>query len=196
MRVLVVYCHPDKTSFASALHDAVKESLSASGHTVTDLDLYEEGFDPIFDLQDRATYGDPAAYFNSVEPYASQLASAEAIVLVYPSWWYGMPAMLTGYFDRVWAPGVAYDVKRDGAVDTTRLAHIRRIAVVTTYGTSWWFVRAYMGDPARKLVARGIRALCGRGCEIDWHVLYNMNNPEPERLAKFLDRVKQSMARW
>ena len=47
MRVLVIYCHPDETSFASALHAAVLESLTASGHAVMDLDLYGEGFNPI-----------------------------------------------------------------------------------------------------------------------------------------------------
>jgi putative NADPH-quinone reductase len=196
MRVLVIYCHPDPASFASALHQAVKEGLAAAGHLVTDLDLYAEGFDPIFKLRDRAIYGDAAAYFHVVEKYARQLAEAERLVLVYPAWWYGMPAMLKGYFDRVWAPGVAYDVGPDGAVVTSRLANIRRIAVVTTYGSPWWFVRGFMGDPTRKVLSRGARHLCGRHCAIDWHVLYDLNNPEPKRLGRFLERVKRRMARW
>jgi putative NADPH-quinone reductase len=196
MRILVVFCHPDKTSFASALHEAVKEGLTASGHDVMDLDLYREGFDPILGLKERAIYGDAAAYFRSFEKYANQLASAEAIVLVYPAWWYGMPAMLKGYFDKVWAPGIAYDVTADGTVDTSRLAHIRRIAVVTTYGAAWWFIRGFMGDPTRKVFVRGVRHLCGRGCPVEWHVLYNMNTPEPKRLASFIARLRSRMARW
>ena len=48
-------------------------------------------------------------------------------MLVYPAWWYGMPAMLKGYFDRVWLPGVAFDVTPEGTVNTERLQHIRRI---------------------------------------------------------------------
>src|SRR5580704_17747791 len=145
MRVLVIYCHPDKASFAGALHRAVIEGLAASGHDISDLDLYDNGFNPIYTLQDRSKYSDTEAYYRSLEPCATQLSEAEGLVVVYPSWWYGMPAMLKGYFDRVWAPGIAYDVRPDGTLDTSRLAHLRRIAVVTTYGSPWWLVRVYLG---------------------------------------------------
>ena len=96
MRVLVIYCHPVAESFASAAHRTVLEGLAEAGHEVTDVDLYAEHFDPVMSRQERL-----------VQRYDDQLAAAEALVLVYPSWWYGMPAMLKGYFDRVWLPGVA-----------------------------------------------------------------------------------------
>ncbi len=195
MRVLVIYCHPDETSFSSALHAGVLESLTASGHTVTDLDLYRDGFDPALSLDERIEYSDPG-YVESVRKYAEQLASAEALVAVYPTWWYGMPAMLKGYFDRVWAPGIAYDVTRKGSVETKRLAHIRRIAVVTTYGSPWWLIRFYMGDPERKLWSRGVRHLCGRGCALDWHAQYDMDRAPRSRLDRFLSHVKRAMAKW
>jgi putative NADPH-quinone reductase len=196
MHVLVIYCHPDKVSLASALHDTVIETLSASGHMVMDLDLYGEQFDPVFSLQDRINYNDTSLYYTTVEKYARQLAAAEALVVVFPTWWYGMPAMLKGYFDKVWAPGVAYDVRSDGAVDTSRLAHIRRVAVVTTYGGTWWFIRLFMAEPTRKLFTRGIRHLCGRHCKLEWLACYNMNQPDPERIGRFVARVRTRIARW
>lgn len=197
MRVLVVYCHPDKSSFCASLHDAVIETLTQGKHEIIDLDLYAEGFNPIFNIDDRANYGKPG-YVDRVQKYARQLEAAEAIVLVYPTWWYGMPALLKGYFDRVWAPGIAYDVKRGGKLDTSRLSHIRRIAVVTTYGSSWWLVRLYMGDPARKVISRGVRHLCGPRCALDWLVHYDMDKdtPKPERLARFLEHVKSQLRAW
>jgi NAD(P)H dehydrogenase (quinone) len=196
MNVLVIYCHPDKVSLASTLHATVIETLTTSGHTVTDLDLYGEAFDPVFSLQDRINYNDTPLYYRSVEKYARQLAAAEALVVVYPTWWYGMPAMLKGYFDKVWAPGVAYDVGPGGEVDTSRLAHIRRVAVVTTYGGTWWFIRLFMGEPGRKLFVRGIRHLCGRHCALDWLAYYNMNQPNPERIGRFVAHVRSRIARW
>jgi putative NADPH-quinone reductase len=196
MRVLVIYCHPDKASFAAALHQAVIDGLTASGHVVTDLDLYGSGFDPIFAMPDRAIYFDREAYFKSHEPYARQLADAEGLVLVYPSWWYGMPAMLKGYFDRVWAPGIAYDVGPGGKIDTSRLSRLRRIAVVTTFGSPWWLVRVYMGDPTRRLISRGVRKLCGRGCSLEWLVHYNMDHSPRQQLENFRARVQRRMAHW
>lgn len=196
MRVLVIYCHPDETSFASALHAAVIETLTAKGHSITDLDLYGEAFDPIMSLEERLAYAKDPLYFKSVEKYANQLKSAEAIVAVYPTWWYGLPAMLKGYFDRVWAPGIAYDMTPRGNVDTRRLGHIKRLAVVTTYGAPWWLIRFYMGDPERKLWSRGIRKLCARGCSLDWHARYEMDHAEPAERAAFIERVKRGLGRW
>jgi NAD(P)H dehydrogenase (quinone) len=56
----------------------------------------------------------PGRNTGNIRKYADQLLLAEGILFVYPSWWYGLPAMLKGYFDRVWLPGVAFDVKPDG----------------------------------------------------------------------------------
>ena len=70
--------------------------------------------------------------------------------------------MLKGYFDRVWLPGVAFDVTSDGGVRAERLKQLRRIMVVPTYGGSCWTVRFAMGDPARKVIGWAVRALCAQ----------------------------------
>lgn len=195
MRVLVIYCHPVAESFAAAAHQTVLQALVEAGHEVTDVDLYAENFDPVMRRQERLDYLNTARNERLVRRYDDQLATAEAIVLVYPAWWYGMPAMLKGYFDRVWLPGVAFDVTPDGRVLTERLQRIRRIVVVTTYGGPWWMVRIALGDPARKIVSRAVRALCGRGCRVDWYVQYNMDRATPRRLSRFLDRIRSGIGR-
>lgn len=196
MRVLVVYCHPNETSFASTLHQTVLKALRSGGHEVTDLDLYADGFRPVMSRDERREYEDPAQYRAAVKKYALQLAETEAIVAVYPTWWYGLPAMLKGYFDRVWAPGIAFDMGADGAIQTERLDNIRKLGVVTTYGSPWWLIRLYMGDPERKLWGRAVRKLCGKGCTLDWHVQYNMDGSPPERLERFRKRTENAFARW
>jgi NAD(P)H dehydrogenase (quinone) len=196
MRVLVIYCHPNESSFASKLHQTVIQALRDGGHEVTDLDLYGEGFRPVMSGEERKKYEDPDLYHQTVEKYAAQLAETEAIVAVYPTWWYGLPAMLKGYFDRVWAPGIAFDIGSDGAFETDRLSHIQKLGVVTTYGSPWWMIRLYMGDPERKLWSRAIRKLCGKGCTLDWHAHYNMDSAGPERLERFRKKTGVAFARW
>ena len=195
MRVLVIYCHPVAESFAAAAHAAVLEVLEASGHEVTDVDLYAESFDPVMSRQERLDYLNTKRNERRVKRYDDQLLNAEALVLVYPAWWYGMPAMLKGYFDRVWLPGVAFDVHPDGKISTDRLKSLRRIVVITTYGGSWWMVRLAMGDPARKLIGRAVRALCARDCKVTWFVHYNMDRARPRQLARFLERIREGLAR-
>ena len=188
MRVLVIYCHPVAESFAAAAHQTVLRALDESGHDVTDVDLYAENFDPVMSRQERLDYLNTARNERLVKRYDDQLLDAEALVLVYPAWWYGMPAMLKGYFDRVWLPGVAFDVTPGGKVKTERLQRIRRIVVVTTYGSSWWMVRLGLGDPARK-IGRAVRALCARDCRVTWCVHYNMDRATPPQLQRFLRKI-------
>ena len=195
MQVLVIYCHPVAESFAAAAHGIILQTLAARGHEVVDVDLYAENFDPVMSRQERLDYQNTERNIRPVRKYDEQLATAEAIVLVYPAWWYGMPAMLKGYFDRVWLPGVAFDVTPDGRVLTERLQRIRRIVVVTTYGGPWWMVRIALGDPARKVVSRAIRALCARGCRVEWYIHYNMDRATPRQLSRFLDRVRAGIGR-
>jgi NAD(P)H dehydrogenase (quinone) len=195
MRVLVVYCHPVAESFAAAAHRTVLEALAEAGHEVTDVDLYAEHFDPVMSRQERLDYLNTERNERLVKRYDDQLVGTEALVLIYPAWWYGMPAMLKGYFDRVWLPGVAFDVTPDGTVKTDRLKALRRILVVTTYGGPWWMVRIGLGDPARKIVSRAVRSLCARNCRVTWCVHYNMDRAKPPELRRFLQRVRRAALR-
>ena len=193
MRVLVIYCHPVAESFAAAAHATVLAALREGGHDVTDVDLYGEHFDPVMSRQERLDYLKTDRNERLVQRYDDQLVRAEALALVYPAWWYGMPAMLKGYFDRVWLPGVAFDTLPDGTVSTERLKQLRRIIVVTTYGGSWWMVRLGIGDPARKIIGRAVRALCARNCRVTWFVHYNMDRATPRQLQRFLGRVRKGV---
>ena len=78
-------------------------------------------------------------------------------------------------------------------MNTERLKQLRRIIVVTTYGGSWWMVRLGIGDPARKIIGRAVRALCARNCRVTWFVHYNMDRATPRQLQRFLDRVHKGI---
>jgi putative NADPH-quinone reductase len=114
-------------------------------------------------------------------------------VLVYPTWWYGMPAILKGWLDRVWAPGVAFNLG-DGAIQPT-LTNIRRIAVVTTYGSPNWLLW-YIGRIDRKLVGRGLRRLCAKDCRVEWVTLTRMDQRSRAECETFVQRVRAHFARW
>jgi len=101
MRVMVIYAHPVETSFNAALHAATVTALTRAGHEVDDLDLYAEGFQPVLTRAERLTYHDESANQEGVKPYVERLKRAEAVVFVFPTWSYGVPAILKGFFDRV-----------------------------------------------------------------------------------------------
>ena len=113
------------------------------------------------------------------------------IVFVYPTWWYGLPAMLKGWLDRVWATDVAFTLKGNGMA-VPLMTHVSKIAVVTTCGAPRWWSYV-VGQPGKKTIMRGIRALCARRCKTLFLAHYMMDVSTPASRAAFLSRVKQKL---
>lgn len=190
MRVLVLYAHPVETSFNAALHQAVVEELRAAGHEVDDCDLYAEGFSPVMTREERIDYQEIGPNRRNVEPHVARLLAAEALVVVHPVWNFGYPAILKGYFDRVFLPGISFTMVERKA--TPGLHNIRKVAFVCTYGGSRW--RAWlMGDPPRKMARRTMRVTIHPRGGVSYHAHYDMNRSTPESRARFLDRVRGAM---
>lgn len=191
MRVLVLHSHPQDTSFSRALFRETCASLEAGGHEVDGCNLYEEKFDPVLSPRDRDIYHDVPENRTLVDSYCERLRAAEGLVIVTPVWNFGFPAMLKGYFDRVWLPGVSFDLENGQLTPTLR--HIRKLGAVMTYGGSRW--RAMLvGDPPRKIVKRVIRAQIKVGAPVKYLAHYDMNNCTPETTRAFIDKVKSEMA--
>ncbi len=193
MRVLMIHCHPRADSYSAALRDTTAAALRAAGHEVDIRDLYAEGFIAALSADERSAYHTEGENERGIEDHVAALRAAQALVLVYPTWWYGMPALLKGWFDRVWSPGVAFRLG-SGAIEPL-LTNITRIAVVTTYGSPSWLLW-YIGWPDRKLIGRGIRRLCAKGCGLDWVYLNAMDQRQPAELAAFVEKVRTHFSRW
>jgi NAD(P)H dehydrogenase (quinone) len=102
MRVLVVFCHPRRASFTGDVLDRVVAGLGEAGHAVDVADLYREGFQPVFGDEDYAQF-EGGAMGADVLREQERVERSDGIVLVFPVWWWSFPAMLKGWFDRVWA---------------------------------------------------------------------------------------------
>jgi NAD(P)H dehydrogenase (quinone) len=191
MRVMVLFAHPVAESFGAALHAAVVEELKRAGHEVDDCDLYAEGFQPVLTAAERRGYHDLATNTAPVQPHVDRLTAAEALVIVTPVWNFGWPAILKGYFDRVFLPGVSFKLA-DGKVSGA-LTHIRHLMFVTTYGGTRW--RALMvGDPPRKIATRVLRAVTGFKARIAYLAHYDMNRSSEDTRRRFLAKVRKAVA--
>lgn len=184
-RPLVLFAHPCPESFSAALHRRVVESLTASGCAVDDCDLNAEGFDPVLSEAERRAYHDDPGNIEPVRGYVERLRAADGLILVFPVWNFGYPAILKGFLDRVFLPGVSF--KLVGGKVRPNLTHIRKLAAVTTYGGTR--LRAIMaGDPPRHCVTRAVWHVC-RPDKMRYLALYDMNRADDTRRKSFLDRV-------
>ena len=194
MRILVLYAHPVETSFAAALHDLVVRTLGSRGHDVDDCDLYAEKFDPVMGREERIDYDDVDVNRRNVGPYVDRLLAAEALVFSFPVWNMGLPAILKGFVDRVFIPGVSFVLKENGDYVPT-LTNIKRLGAVCTYGSSHPLT-ILMGDPPRRVMTRALRGVCAPGARCDYLALYDMNHTRPERRKKFLAKVEAQFSTW
>lgn len=106
MKVLIVLCHPLHRSFNAKIAKIVKETVEESGHEAVFHDLYREPFNPILQ-EDEFKRG--YSLDEQVQRYMDELADSDGMVFIHPDWWGQMPALLKGWIDRVFRPGIAYD---------------------------------------------------------------------------------------
>lgn len=191
MRVLVIFSHPVETSFQASMHQTVVQELRAAGHEVDDCDLYAEGFNPVMSREERIGYHEVPSNQIPVKRYIERLQWAEAVVFCFPTWCFGLPAMLKGFFDRVLMPGVAFDIS-DPANVKPSLTHIKHISAVVTYGRPRW-TALLMGDPPRKSITRYFRLLTGGRARTHYMAHYHMNMATPETLSRFRQKVVRAM---
>jgi NAD(P)H dehydrogenase (quinone) len=162
MLIQIVHCHPLTESYNHALFQTIVAALEQNGHEVATTDLYRERFDPVMSPDERRSYYE-ASYDNAgVSAGAALLRRTDGIIFCFPHRWFSMPPMLKGYFDRVWAPGIAFECDRARGRIQPLLTHIKLFGAVTTYGSPWWITRLVAGDPGRKVLMRALKPMCGR----------------------------------
>lgn len=176
----------------AAARDRALAGLQAAGHDVRVSDLYAEGFVPELSAWERTNHLAPPSTKPAIAVYAANLQWCEALVLVYPTWWSGQPAMLKGWIDRVWVAGVAYELP-EGANRIRPLLHdIRRIVAITTHGSSK-LVNVLEGEGGKRIITRSLRVLCSKRTRTKWIALYNIDRSTAAARAAYLSRVEQAM---
>ena len=195
MNLLLVVAHPLQDSYTFAVAAAARDVLTANGHVVDWLDLYAEDFDPRLTASERRGYFDLPYDASAVADHVTRLQAADGLILAFPQWWFGFPAILKGWFDRVFAPGIAFEHPSGGGPITGKLVNIHLICALTTAGSPGWVVRWIMGDPVRRLLKRGIAVLCAKGVKFRVLSLLDFDRSTEQERLSHLDKVRALVAR-
>jgi NAD(P)H dehydrogenase (quinone) len=194
MRTLLVYCHPCEESFNAAIRDTALAALTEAGHETRMLDLYATGFQPALTAQERRSYHTPGDNEHGIAEHLTHLRWCEALIFVYPTWWYGPPAMLKGWLDRVWVPHATFGMPQKNKPITRVLTNIRLVGAISTLGSPkwWWWI---MGAPGRRMLLTGLSVLCAPRCRTFWLGLHQMDSRHQKDRAAFLETVRRKMLR-
>ena len=160
MKILLVIGHPDPDSFNHAIANAIRDDLLNIGHDVMFHDLYEEKFLPLLPAEEIPESG---KIDQIVETHCNELSLAEGIVIVHPNWWGQPPAILKGWVDRVFRPGVAYRFEEGdkGEGIPIGLLNASTAIIINTSNTPAAREQTAFGDPLETIWRRCIFDLCG-----------------------------------
>ena len=163
---MVLHAHPLEDCLSVALRDRAVEALERSGHDVRVA---------------RLTQGEWID--------GASVVGAEGLVLVYPTWWGGLPAPMLGWVQSELAAWI------DGAPEraTSPLRTVRHLVAVTTHGSTSW-VNRLQGEPGRQLLKRSVARLCAPGTRLRWVALYGVDQRGPAEVSAFVDRVGSELA--
>jgi NAD(P)H dehydrogenase (quinone) len=196
MKCLIVTTHPLNDSLCKLLSKHVENKLAQIGHEVTIEDLYAENFEPALTAPERKSYYGESYDLSNIAEQVSRLQNAEALVLLFPTWWFGFPAMLKGWFDRVWGPGIAYDHASDFGPIKPRLDNLRKVLVVTTLGSPWWVDRLVMWQPVKRIMKLALLGACTKKSKLQFLSLYNSEKLNEQRIAAFKNKIEKELATW
>ena len=165
MHALIVHSHPEPRSFNAALTATARQTLADNGARVTVSDLYAEGFDPLESPRHYGPRADPD-YFSAlteqrhaghshsrpadVQREIDRLEAADLVILQFPLWWHAQPAILKGWFDRVFVYGDLYTGRM--RYDEGHFHGKRALLSVTTGGPAETFSPYGRGGPIERLL--------------------------------------------
>ncbi len=196
MKCLVVIAHPVENSFCLQVSRQIVDELNSADHSVIIEDLYQEKFDPVLSKHERNSYHADAYRGDLVKKQAHNLVEAEILILIFPTWWFGFPAVLKGWFDRVWSPGVAFDHGENFGPIKPRLFNLQRVLVVTSLGAPWWMDWIVMGRPVRRMIKTALLRACAPRAKLDFLSMYNSETLNKKRFAVFSQKVKNTINGW
>jgi NAD(P)H dehydrogenase (quinone) len=192
-RALVVHAHPDPASYSATLRDKAVVGLIRGGWHVNVTDLYAEGFAPAMSPAERGAYHGPDPVIDAhVARQAELVTAARALVFVYPTWWWGLPAVLEGWLERVLVPGVGFRFDARGRV-RPGLTQVRRLVGISTYGSTH-LRTAVFNDAGRRTLLRAVRLNTSWRCRSTWLGLYGMDRIDAEQRTAFAQRVESTLA--
>lgn len=192
MKYLIVVAHPLQESIAHRSAQLAAETLAHRGHEVTLLDLYLEHFDPVLSADDLRAFR-TGEYDKKISALHQLVQEAQGLILCFPTWWHGPPAIMRGFFEKIFVPEVGYAISKGGL--RPLLTGLTHIDVLTSYNSPWWLVRVLNMSADRSSIIRGLRLACAPQAKVAWRALYRVNRRKPDDIRKHMEKVRAALNR-
>ena len=192
----MVNAHPLKNSLCGTFTDQIFSILNGMGHDVILEDLYDTAFDPVLTADERKSYYQETYDASGLNQHTRRLLQADGLVIIFPTWWFGFPAILKGWFDRVWVPTVAYDHADDFGPIKPRLDKLKKVFVVTTLGAPWWVDVFVLWRPLKRVIRFALLGACAGKCELKYLSFYKCETVDQKRMKACASKIEAVLTKW
>ncbi len=183
-KILIINGHPDKESFNYALADAYHIGVKETGASVDQINIGELDFNPNLGMGYRKRTDLEPDLLEAIE----KIKNADHLVWVFPMWWASFPAIMKGFIDRTFLPGIMYQ-PIDGKPLPKKLLKGKSARIIMTCDTPRWYGTLYMKNPALNQMKKGVLGFCGVS-PVKVTYLSPIKNSTDEFRNKQLEKVK------
>ncbi|ASR35648.1 hypothetical protein BAY61_12300 [Prauserella marina] len=175
-KILAVVAHPDRQSLTWKITERVGSAITEAGGRFSTLDLYADDFSPAYDNVDRQHFRAAEGLPGDVVAHQALIDEADALVVIFPVFWWSMPGVLKGWFDRVFARDWAYDIAEDGS-DHGRLGDRSMHSIAIAGAGQGVYERHGYRDALHAQLTHGIFEYCGVR-DPGSHLIFGSENPD------------------
>lgn len=188
MDCLIIYCHPYDKSFNHAVLENVENNLKQNNKDYKLIDLYKDGFVPIYDLEEMRLFHTGQTHDPLVKKYLSWLKETPEVIFITPFWWNGIPGMLKGFIDKVMkeGPGLSHTVTKTGIHG--ELTNVKNTYIFTTSTSPTFYLKLFLGNGIKRIFVNKTLKQLGMQ-DRHWYNLGGISNSSIEKRKKYLKKI-------
>lgn len=184
----IILAHPWHGSYNKAILDRVVKEIELTGASYRLIDLNKEGFNPVLKEEELKLFSKGESIDPLVKDYQEALTSTEKLIFIFPIWWYSAPAILKGFFDKVFLKGFSYE--SNGPLLKGKLQNIKEALVITTSDGPTLFYKLFAGNPIKRVITGSTLKIVGIK-KVRWINSDQTSNPDNGKRVNFLNKIKK-----
>lgn len=193
MKTLILYCHPWGGSYNYAILKSITKGLEKRNAQYEVIDLVLDGFNPVMTEEDLAGYNHGVFADPKVGEYQKKLNQTDELIIITPIWWGMPPAILKGFFDKVFLNNWAYTTAENGLL-VGKLQHIKSCTLISTMNSPRIYYKFFLKDPLKYSLISGTLKACGIQ-NIKWISLANVVKQTQAKREQWLKEIENQMAK-
>lgn len=186
MKTIIIECNPSQNSFSETIKEKIKSALEEKKKPYDLIDLYKDNFNPVMNDMDEKLYSKGKSSDELVKKYQNYVKESDEVIFIFPIWWNNVPAMLKGFFDKVFIKEFAFTEENNRPKGL--LTNINKGLLITTSESDTSYIKNDLGNPIENTIIKATLEVAGMS-NIKWINI----NVELNEKEEFLREIESNL---